>query len=72
MNLYEEDLGMFRVATGIQKLQRLKEEHIKLCPRHRMKVKYAAQVSCIYIFQLYHVFAKVTRLLDKGNLNLGN
>ena len=46
MNTYEIDLGMQNTNTayGVRKLIRLKEEHVKLTPRHCMKVKYAAQV----------------------------
>ena len=44
VNVYEWDLGMNRGAPGLRKLHRLREEHIKLSPRHRMRVKLATQV----------------------------
>ena len=43
--MYEEDLGMRQVDSGLKKLIELREEHICLTPRDRMRVKLAVQVS---------------------------
>ena len=45
MALYEWDLGVDRVALGLKMGHKLREEHIKLNPRSRMRVNLAAQVS---------------------------
>ena len=66
MNMHEEDLGMFRVAMEVRKLPRLKEEHIKLCPRYRMKVKYAVQVYIIYIYIYIYICIVVIIVVIKG------
>lgn len=44
VDLYDWDLGMNRAALGLRMLHKLKDEHIKLTPQHRMSVKYAVQV----------------------------
>ena len=46
VDLYEEDIGIDRNGTtGLRRLPKLREEHINLTPKHRMKVKLAAQVT---------------------------
>ena len=55
MNVYEEDLGMRQVAPGLKKLIKLREEHIRLTPTDRMRVKLAAQVSYSIFNCLLHV-----------------
>ena len=46
VDLYEEDTGIDRIGTtGLRRLPKLREDHINLTPRHRMKVKLAAQVT---------------------------
>ena len=46
VDLYEEDIGIDRIGTtGLRRLPKLREGHINLTPRHRMKVKLAAQVT---------------------------
>lgn len=54
MSVYEWDLGLNRAALGLRKLHKLREEHIKMSPRNRMRVKLAAQVSVI-LYDLYHI-----------------
>jgi len=44
ISVYEWDLGQNRAAFGLRMLSKLREEHINLSPKHRMKVKYATQV----------------------------
>lgn len=44
VDVYEWDLGLNRAALGMRMLHKLKEEHIRLSPKHRMSVKYAVQV----------------------------
>ena len=44
--LYEEHIEINRIGTtGSRRLPKNREEHINLTPRHRMKVKLAAQVT---------------------------
>ena len=46
VDLYEEDTGIDRIGTtGLRRLPKLREEHISLTLRHRMKVKLASQVT---------------------------
>ena len=45
--VYEWDLGMNRAALGLRRLYKLTEDHIRLTPRHRMRVKFAAQVGSV-------------------------
>ena len=52
--MYEEDLGMRQVDSGLKKLIKLREEHICLTPRDRMQVKLAAQVSYLIFNCLLH------------------
>ena len=45
VDLYEEDIGIDRIGTTrLRRLPKLREEHINLTPRHRMKVTLAAQI----------------------------
>ena len=50
IDVYKWDLGQENDAFGLRKLSKLRDEHVRLTPQHRMKVKYAAQV--IYILTL--------------------
>ena len=50
VDVYEWDLGLNRAAPGLRKLVKLREEHIKLSPRHRMRVKLAVQVKYLINF----------------------
>lgn len=45
VDVYNWDLQENNLAPGLRFLHKLKEEHIKLSPRLRMKVKLAAQVT---------------------------
>ena len=54
MNVYEEDLAMRQMVPGLRKLIKLKEEHIRLTSRDRMRVKLAAQVRYLIFNCLVH------------------
>ena len=54
MNVYEEDLGIRQVVPGLMKLVKLREEHIRLTQRDRMRVTLAAQVSYLILNCLLH------------------
>ena len=54
MNVYEEDLGIRQVVPGLMKLVKLREEHIRLTQRDRMRVALAAQVSYLILNCLLH------------------
>ena len=54
LNVYEEGLVMRQVAPGLRKLIKLREEHIRLTPRDRMREKLAAQVSYLILNSLLH------------------
>ena len=41
----EDDIGLGNLHPGLRKLNKMKEEHINLSPRHRLRVKLAAQVN---------------------------
>ena len=45
VSVYEWDLGLNRAALGLRRLHKLTEDHIRLSPRHRMRVKFAVQVN---------------------------
>ena len=49
VDVYEWDLGLHRFSPGLRLLHKLREEHINLSPRHRMRVKLAAQVNNRFI-----------------------
>lgn len=42
-----------RGAAGLRMLHRITEEHLRLTPTHRMKVKLAAQVRILLHVALY-------------------
>ena len=54
MNVYDEDLVMRQVAPELRKLLKLREEHIRLTPRGRMRQKLAAQMSYLIFNCLLH------------------
>ena len=54
MNVYDEDLVMRQVAPGLRNLLKLREEHIRLTPRDRMRQKLAAQMSYLIFNCLLH------------------
>ena len=45
MRVYEDDTDLENLHPGLRKLNKIKEEHINLSPRHRMRVKLAVQVN---------------------------
>ena len=49
VDIYERDLDIGGAHPGLRKLHKLREEHIRLSPRHRMRVKLAVQVSVCVI-----------------------
>ena len=49
MNIYERGLNTGVAHPGLRKLRKLREEHIRLSPCHRIRVKLAAQVSVCVI-----------------------
>ena len=55
VRVYEDDFGLENLHPGLQKLNKIKEEHINLSPRHQMMVKLAAQVNKfnVSIFHMY-------------------
>ena len=44
VDIYENDMYL-----GLRKMHKLREEHVRLSPRHRMRVKLAAQVIISYV-----------------------
>ena len=52
--MYEEDLAMRQMVPGLRKLIKLREEHIRLTPRDRMRVKLATQVRYLIFNCLLH------------------
>ena len=49
----EDDIGLENLHPGLRKLNKIKEEHINLTPRHRMRVKLAAKVNKFNVFILH-------------------
>ena len=46
VELYEEDIGIDSIGTtGLRIFPKIREDHIDLTPKHRMKVNSAAQVA---------------------------
>lgn len=54
MNVFEEDLRMRQVAPRLRTLIELREEHTRLTPRDRLRVKLAAQVGYLILNCLLH------------------
>ena len=54
----EDDIGLENLHPGFRKLNKIKEEHINLSPRHRMRVKLAAQVNKFNI-SIFHMYLSI-------------
>ena len=54
MNVFEEDVRMRQVAPRLRTLIELREEHTRLTPRDRLRVKLAAQVGYLILNCLLH------------------
>ena len=67
VRVYEDDIGLENLHPGLQKLNKIKEEHINLSPRHRMRVKLAAQVNKfnVPILHMYLSMFSYPVLIDK-------
>ena len=55
VRVYEDVFGLENLHHGLQKLNKIKEEHINLSPQHQMMVKLAARVNKfnVSIFHMY-------------------
>ena len=70
VRVYEDDIGLENLHPGLRKLNKIKEEHRNLSPRHRMRVKLVAQVNKFHvsILHMYLSMFSYPVIIDKVRL----
>ena len=55
VRVYDDDIGLENIHHGLRKLNKIKEEHINLSPRHQIRVTLGTQVNKfnVFIFDMY-------------------
>ena len=70
VRVYDDDIGLENIHHGLRKLNKIKEEHINLSPRHQIRVTLATQVNKfnVFIFDMYLSVFSHPVIMDKVHL----
>ena len=70
VRVYEDDIGLENLHPALRKLNKIKEEHINLSPRHRIRLQLAAQVNKfnVSVIHMYLSMFSHPVIIDKNNI----